>query len=115
VPSDIHDDEVEVTESRDVIETAEEVKGEPANDEDESALPSQDLLSLQTVSWFRQLATVLKKNFLLLSRRPVTLAVMLLSSIVSVLLAWAAGYVSDKRSCQNSCLSCFHLRISHFT
>jgi len=91
VPSSIADSEVEVTESRDVIENAEEFNAAPNRSNDESAAPSHDLPVLNTVSWFRQLRIVLRKNFLLLSRRPVTLIVMLVSSIPSVLLAWAAG------------------------
>jgi hypothetical protein len=47
--------------------------------------------SFQTVGWFRQLSCVLRKNALLLLRRPVSLFCMLISSIGSVLLAWARG------------------------
>jgi hypothetical protein len=47
--------------------------------------------SFQTVGWFRQVSCVLRKNALLLWRRPVSLFVMFISSIGSVLLAWARG------------------------
>jgi hypothetical protein len=51
----------------------------------------EGFIDMATVSWFRQLQVVLRKNFLLLSRRPITLVVMLVSPMLSVLLAWAAG------------------------
>ena len=81
--------DVEVTESKDVIETAAEA--EPEMSKESSGAQQHDLPVLTTVSWFRQLRTVMRKNILLLSRRPLTLVVMLFSSVVSVLLAWAAG------------------------
>lgn len=89
MPPDIpNDDDIEVTVSRDVIAEAE--KAVPQADEEDLAAPT-----LKTVSWFRQLNTVLKKNVLLLSRRPITITVMLFSSIVGVLFAWLAGYVLE--------------------
>jgi hypothetical protein len=46
---------------------------------------------VKTQPWFRQLRVVLKKNCILLWRRPITLSVMLLSSVISVILAGLAG------------------------
>lgn len=87
--NDIERNDGEVSESKDVIETA--AKVEPEMSKESSGARAHDLPVVTTVSWLMQLHTVLRKNILLLSRRPLTLFVMLLSSVVSVLLAWAAG------------------------
>jgi hypothetical protein len=46
---------------------------------------------VQEASWWSQLQCCLVKNGLLLTRRPILLTSMMLSSVASVLLAWAAG------------------------
>lgn len=84
-PDASNDNDIEVSESRDVL-----VEVEKAVSHDDSTVGAP---TLKTVSWFRQLHTVLRKNVLLLSRRPVTISVMLISSIIGVLLAWLAGCV----------------------
>jgi hypothetical protein len=43
------------------------------------------------VSWLRQFRCVLKKNMQLLSRRPLTMFLMIFSSVCAALLAWPAG------------------------
>lgn len=42
--------------------------------------------------WLRQFTTVLRKNLILLQRRPITLSVMLFSSVISVL---ASGFIGS--------------------
>lgn len=44
-----------------------------------------------TMSWFRQFTVLVTKNCRLIQRRPIHLLILLLSSIISVVLAWAAG------------------------
>mmetsp|Transcript_9216 Transcript_9216/g.26324 ORF Transcript_9216/g.26324 Transcript_9216/m.26324 type:complete len:1722 (+) Transcript_9216:124-5289(+) len=53
-------------------------------------------LELKTVSWFRQFYFVFRKNFVILSRRPVLLTIMLLSSVVSIVLGWLLARPSNK-------------------
>jgi hypothetical protein len=55
-----------------------------------SAKPSSST-KIEHVPWFRQLTVAVKKNMLLLSRRPVQLALMCLSSVGSVLLAYSTS------------------------
>jgi hypothetical protein len=58
--------------------------------------------SFEKVGWFRQLSCVLHKNTLLLSRRPMSLLCMLMSSIASVLLAYARGKDNNDDSFEGS-------------
>jgi hypothetical protein len=60
-----------------------------ANGSEPGSLPSGPP-TITTVPWLRQLSCVLRKNALLLTRRPVQVVLMILSSVGSVLLAfWA--------------------------
>lgn len=58
-------------------------------------LPADVMPLPKPTSFFRQLYWTIYKNILLISRRPIMLFLMLFSSIISVLLAWAAGPNSD--------------------
>ena len=58
----------------------------------EQAAAGGPAVEITTVPWFRQFSTILwYKNLPLLQRKPVHVALMLLGSVASVLLAWAAG------------------------
>ena len=46
---------------------------------------------MATTSWLRQFQVLTTKNRRLLLRRPIHLLILLLSSVISVVLAWAAG------------------------
>jgi hypothetical protein len=52
------------------------------------AAPSGVDQLLQPVPWFRQLRYGLRKNMLLLSRQPVKVSFLLLTSVLSSVLAW---------------------------
>lgn len=57
---------------------------------------SSDIMpELKTVPWLRQLKCVLRKNVLLLWRRPIMLFCMIFSSVFAVLLSWPAGQDND--------------------
>lgn len=58
-----------------------------AAQDDQPSTPARVVHDVQAVSWYLQLSSVLYKNLLLLSRRPLQVILMLLSSIGSVLLA----------------------------
>ena len=62
---------------------------EASSDDDDSV--ETVLPVLANVSWFRQYTCVTIKNWKLLTRRPITLCMMLLSSVLSVAFAWVAG------------------------
>ena len=90
MPPDVpNDGDIEVTNSNDVVVDNPAV--EKAVPGEESAAGDGAAPTLKTVSWLRQLDTVVRKNMLLLSRRPVTLGVMLVSSVMGVVFAWLAG------------------------
>jgi hypothetical protein len=60
-------------------------KHAPKTDTDQSP---DGIPALKEVSWFRQLYWAVWKNNLLLSRRPIMLVVMLLSSVFSTVISW---------------------------
>jgi hypothetical protein len=69
----------------------------PVEDDIEDA-PSVKLSrppKVENVPWFHQLRVSVKKNMLLLSRRPVQLALMCLSSVGSVLLAYSSSTTNE--------------------
>jgi hypothetical protein len=61
-----------------------------ANGNEPGSLPWSGAPTVTTVPWLRQLSCVLRKNALLLSRRPVQVVLMILSSVSHVLLAFPA-------------------------
>ena len=67
--------------------------GESLLGKDSSKKEDKDIVepNLKVTSWFNQFFYVSKKNVLLLSRRPLMMTVYLLSSVVSVIIAWVVG------------------------
>eukprot|EP00339_Tiarina_fusa_P012759 CAMPEP_0117055772 /NCGR_PEP_ID=MMETSP0472-20121206/38691_1 /TAXON_ID=693140 ORGANISM="Tiarina fusus, Strain LIS" /NCGR_SAMPLE_ID=MMETSP0472 /ASSEMBLY_ACC=CAM_ASM_000603 /LENGTH=1686 /DNA_ID=CAMNT_0004771953 /DNA_START=109 /DNA_END=5169 /DNA_ORIENTATION=- len=63
------------------------------DDDDDASAPS--IANVRTASWFIQFYWATWKNCILLSRRPLTLCVMLLSSVISAVLSWLVGRDPD--------------------
>ena len=54
--------------------------------------------------WFRQFSVLVTKNYRLIQRRPIHLLILLLSSVISVVLAWAAGRDARGKLCIVDCV-----------